>query len=161
MSKVSFVFAVVFAAAISSGIVGGIFYAFSSFVMTALSHMPPAQGVTAMNSISVAVINVSFMTVFMGTAILSLVVGVASPVMWNEPGAKFALAGSIVYLVGCVGVTMIFNVPLNDRLATMGDTAQAIAFWPSYLASWILWNHVRSVAGILSAALLTLAVSQR
>jgi uncharacterized membrane protein len=161
MGKSSFAFAVVFAAAIGSGIVGGIFYAFSSFVMTALSRIPPAQGVAAMNSMSVAVINVSFMTAFLGTAILSLVVGVASPFLWNKPGAKFALAGSAVYLFGCVGVTMIFNVPLNDRLASMGDTMQAIAFWPSYLASWNLWNHVRSLAGILSAVLFTLAVSQR
>jgi uncharacterized membrane protein len=56
---------------------------------------------------------------------------------------------------------MIFNAPLNDRLAAMGDTAQAIAYWPSYLASWNLWNHVRSLAGILSAALFTLALSRR
>jgi uncharacterized membrane protein len=47
----------VFIAAIGSGIVGGIFYAFSSFVMPALGRLPPEQGVAAMNSISVTVIN--------------------------------------------------------------------------------------------------------
>jgi uncharacterized membrane protein len=161
MNKPSFMLVVVFAAAIGSGIVGGIFYAFSSFVMAALARIPSAQGVAAMNSIIVAVINVSFMTVFMGTAILSLVAGVASLLMWKEPGAKFALAGSIVYLLGCFGVTMIFNVPLNDRLASLADTAQAVAFWPRYLVAWNLWNHVRSASGIVSAALFTAALSQR
>jgi uncharacterized membrane protein len=161
MVKGSFVFAIVFSAAIGSGIVGGIFYAFSSFVMTALARIPPAQGIAAMNSIGVAVINVSFMTAFMGTAVLCLVVGAGSLYRWNQPGAKAALAASVLYLVGCVGVTATFNVPLNEKLASMGDTAQAIAFWPSYVASWSLWNHARSLAGVLSAALFTLALSQR
>lgn len=47
------------AAAIGTGLVGGIFYAFSSFVMTALGRISPEQGVTAMKSINVVVINPS------------------------------------------------------------------------------------------------------
>jgi len=34
-------FIVAFAAAIGSGVVGGIFYAFSTFVMAALGRLPP------------------------------------------------------------------------------------------------------------------------
>src|SRR5262249_4852807 len=117
--------------------------------------------VAAMNSMSVAVINPSFMTAFMGTGILCLGVSVGSFFLWNQPGARFALAASLIYLIGCVGVTAFFNVPLNDRLASLGDTAQAVAFWPSYLAAWNPWNHVRSVAGIVSAALFIVALCRR
>lgn len=96
MSVASFVFAIVFAAALVSGIVGGIVFAFSSFVISALARIP-ATGVGAMNSINAAVINVSFMTVFMGTAILCLIAGAASFLMRNQPGAEVTLAASVVY----------------------------------------------------------------
>ena len=114
-----------------------------------------------MNSISVTVINPSFMTAFLGTAFLSLLVGVGSFFLWNQPGAKFAFAASAVYLVGCIGVTMLFNVPLTDKLVSLADTPQAAVFWPQYLASWNPWNHVRSIAGVLSAALFTVSLWQR
>ena len=160
INKMSFALVLVFAAATGSGIVGGIFFAFSSFVMAALGRIPPAQGVAAMNSINVAVINPSFMTMFAGTGTLCLGVTVGSLVRWNQPGAKLALAASLVYLVGCVGVTAFCNVPLNDRLASLADAAQAVAFWPRYLAVWDRWNQVRSVSGIMSAGLFTLALSR-
>jgi uncharacterized membrane protein len=155
MHKTSFADAILFVAAIGSGIVGGIFYAFSSFVMAALARIPAAQGVAAMNSMSVTVINPSFMIAFLGTGVVCLIAGGSSLLHWSQPGAKWALAASVVYLVGCIGVTMAFNVPLNDKLASLADTPQAAAFWPQYLAGWNPWNHVRSVAGVLSAALFT------
>ncbi|HTF63939.1 MAG TPA: hypothetical protein VK638_14740, partial [Edaphobacter sp.] len=79
---------IVFVAAICSGIVAGIFFAFSSFVMAALARIPPAQGAAAMNSINVTVINPGFMSVFMGTALLSLLIGVRALFTWNQGGAK-------------------------------------------------------------------------
>src|SRR5438477_8095061 len=106
MHKISFVDAIIFVAAIGSGIVGGIFYAFSSFVMPALARIPAAQGAAAMNSMSVTVINPSFMTAFLGTGVVCLIAGGSSLFRWSQPGAKLALAASIVYLVGCIGVTM-------------------------------------------------------
>ena len=41
-----------FIAALGSGLVAGIFFAFSNFVMKALARVPPAQGVAAMQSIN-------------------------------------------------------------------------------------------------------------
>jgi uncharacterized membrane protein len=161
MQKASFIDVLIFLAAIGSGIVGGIFYGFSSFVMAALARIPAAQGVASMNSMSVAVVNPSFMTAFLGTGVLSFIVSVSSLRRWNKPGAKFALAASLVYLAGCIGVTMIVNVPLNDKLASLADTPEAVAVWPRYLAAWNPWNHVRSVAGVLSAALFTLSLWKR
>lgn len=152
---------VVFIAAIGSGIICGIFFAFSSFVMTALERIPPPQGVAAMNSINVTVINPGFMTVFAGTALLSLLIGIRSLFMWNQGGAKLALVASIVYLMGTFGVTVVFNVPLNNKLALTGDPARAIAFWPNYLAAWRLWNQVRTAAAAFSAVFFTLELCRR
>lgn len=48
--------------------VGGVFFAFSSFVMKALAQLPPAQGLAAMQRINVVVLNPAFLGVFLGTA---------------------------------------------------------------------------------------------
>ena len=57
----------VFVAAIGCGLVAGIFFAFSSFVMPALGRIAPEQGINAMQSINVAVLNVGFLSLFVGT----------------------------------------------------------------------------------------------
>lgn len=150
------IFTLTFAAAIGSGVVGGIFYAFSTFVMAALGRLPSEQGAAAMKAINVTVINPAFMLAFMGTAILCLVLAGAS-LTWGRPAGMLILAASLLYLLGCFGVTMLFNVPLNNQLAAVAP-AQEAALWSRYLAVWTAWNHVRTLAPILSAILFTAAL---
>jgi len=151
------IFTLTFAAAIGSGVVGGIFYAFSTFVMAALGSLPSAQGAGAMKAINVTVINPVFMLAFMGTAVLCLALSGASMIWWGRPGAILMLAASLLYLLGCFGVTMLFNVPLNNQLAAVAP-AQEAALWSRYLDVWTLWNHVRTMASIASAILFTAAL---
>jgi uncharacterized membrane protein len=151
------IFILTFAAAIGSGVVGGIFYAFSTFVMAALGSLSSAQGAGAMKAINVTVINPVFMLAFMGTAVLCLVLAAASIIWWGRPGGMPMLAASLLYLVGCFGVTMLFNVPLNNQLAAV-TSAQEAALWSRYLDVWTAWNHVRTLASIASAILFTAAL---
>jgi uncharacterized membrane protein len=151
------ILALTFAAAIGSGIVGGIFYAFSSFVMAALGRLPSAQGAAAMNAINVTVINPTFMIAFMGTTLVCLVLAGGSFFWWGRTGGMLSLAASLIYIVGCFGVTMVCNVPLNDQLAAVAP-AQEVALWSRYLDVWTAWNHVRTIAPIVSAILFTAAL---
>ena len=151
------IFTLTFAAAIGSGVVGGIFYAFSTFVMAALGSLSSAQGAGAMKAINVTVINPVFMLAFMGTAVLCLVLAGGSLIWWGRPGGMLMLAASLLYLLGCFGVTMLFNVPLNNQLAAVAP-AQEAALWSRYLDVWTAWNHVRTLASILSAILFTAAM---
>jgi uncharacterized membrane protein len=150
------IFALVFIAAIGSGIAGGIFYAFSSFVMRALGRMPPEQGAAAMNHINVTVITPSFMLAFMGTALICAIILIASCFWWGQISGKLMLAASLLYLAG-IGVTMVCNVPLNNKLAA-GSAAQHAELWPHYLNVWTMWNHVRTAASIVAAILFTIAL---
>lgn len=143
----------IFVAAIGSGITAGVFFAFSSFVIAALKRISPEQGVAAMNSISVTVINPGFMSAFAGTALLCLLLSASSLFKWDQEEGRFALIASLVYLIGSFGVTVIFNVPLNDRLAKQG-----ICFWQDYLAAWSMWNHIRTVSAAVSAAMFSWAL---
>lgn len=161
MNKTHLSVMLVFAAAIGSGIVGGIFYAFSSFVMTALARVSPSEGITVMRSIDVSVMNASFMTVFMGTGLLCTITGIGSLFNWNTTAAKLVFLASLLYLIGSIGVTAAFNVPLNNRLASNSESVQIISFWQHYLKAWVLWNHIRTAASILSSALFTAALYLR
>ena len=148
-----------FLAALGSGLVAGIFFAFSNFVMKALARVPPAQGIAAMQSINVVVLNRWFFAVFFGTAVCCLALAITSLVRWQKPGGGYLLVGSLVYLIGTILVTIAYNVPLNDALATVDPSnADAAPIWTNYLKTWTAWNHVRTVAALASAGLFTMAL---
>jgi uncharacterized membrane protein len=141
-------------------LIGGVFFAFSAFVMTALARLSAAQGIAAMQSINVAVINRLFLGTFFGTAAACMLLAIAALFMWGKPGTVPVLAGSVLYLVGTILITIRFNVPLNDELAGAdANNADAASLWTRYLTVWTTWNHVRTVAAVAAAALLTVAVS--
>jgi uncharacterized membrane protein len=146
-------------ALLGSALIGGTFFAFSSFVMKALAHVPSPEGITAMQSINIVVINPSFLVAFVGTALLSLcMVGLALTGS-SHPSAMFFLGGAIFYLVGTFLVTILGNVPLNDQLAALSATdPSASEVWKHYLDRWTMWNHVRTVAAMVAVLLFTLGL---
>ncbi len=153
-------FALTLFAALGCGLIAGVFFAFSAFVMKALCRLPPAQGIAAMQSINIAVINPVFLTTFLGTAAACLLAIISSLLRWHDPSAVYLLVGSLLYLVGSFGVTIAFNIPKNDTLAAIAPHApDSTSLWAGYLASWTLWNHVRTVAALAAAASFTLALS--
>ena len=90
----SLMLALTFLAALGSGLIAGFFLAFSACVMAALGRISPASGISAMQSVNVAVLNPLFLGTFFGTAALSLVLAVAALMNWAEPGAFYLLAGA-------------------------------------------------------------------
>ncbi len=149
-------------AALGCWLVAGVFFAFSSFVMNALARLQPPQGIAAMQAINITVINPLFMTAFLGTAVACTLVAIASLSAWHQPGAVCLLLGSLLYLVGTVLVTIVFNVPLNEALAKVEPSSTDGAnLWANYLTSWTAWNHVRTAAAVAAAASLTMALYQQ
>ncbi|MER5227983.1 DUF1772 domain-containing protein [Streptomyces flaveus] len=145
---------------LGTGLVAGVFFAFSTFVMRGLAALPPAQGVAAMKSINVTVLAPAFMIVFVGSAVLCAVLAVVTFVLWPDEGTVELLLGSALYLFGCFGVTMVANVPRNEKLATMDPgTREAAAYWSSYVSEWTTWNHVRTIASAAAAISYALALA--
>lgn len=147
-------------AALGCGLIAGVFFAFSAFVMKALAHLSGGQGIAAMQSINVVVLNPWFLGAFFGTAALCVVALVSSLVRWHAPGAALGLVGAVVYLVGTLGVTIAFNVPRNEALASIApDDPDAAGLWAGYVTSWTAWNHVRTVAALVAAASFSMALA--
>jgi uncharacterized membrane protein len=146
-------------AALGCGLVAGVFFAFSTFVMPALARLQPPQGITAMQSINITAINPLFMLAIFGTAAACLFLAISALLNWQQPGAVYLLVGSLLYLIGAVLVTVFFNVPLNDALAIADpNSANGTSLWSSYLTHWTNWNHLRTIAALAAAALFTLAL---
>jgi uncharacterized membrane protein len=154
--------ALTFLAALGSGLIAGFFLAFSATVMWALERQPPAAGIATMQTINIVVLNPIFLGVFFGTAILSIVLDIVALLRWPEPGSGYLLAGSLLYFVGTFLVTLVFNVPLNNRLAAVNpDSAEGKAVWTHYLRVWTAWNHVRTVAPLAALVCFFLAFARQ
>ena len=141
------------ATALGCALLGGVFFAFSSFVMAALHRLPAAQGIAAMQSINVLAVTPVFMTALFGTAALCVALAIAEP-------SGLVIAAAATYILGVPGVTMAHNVPRNDALARLDpDDPGAPAAWERYAREWTAANHVRTIAGVVAAGLLCAALA--
>jgi uncharacterized membrane protein len=150
--------AVTVGAAVGSGVVGGVFFGFSTFVMRALDRLAPAESIRAMQAINEEAPTPWFMAALVGTLVLCAAVAAGAVARWGEPGAAYQLVGCVVYLAG-FALTPGYHVPRNDALARVdassGDSARE---WRAYSTGWTAWNHVRAAAPIAAAALFSVAL---
>ncbi len=147
-------------AALGCGVIAGVLFAFSSFVMKGLAHVPPAQGIASMQSVNAAALTPAFMTALFGTAAACLAVIVCSVLHRHQPYAGYLLSGGLLYLLGVIGVTVTFHVPRNQALDRVRPGSPgAAAHWNRYVTTWTAANHARTAAALAAAAVLTLALT--
>ena len=143
-------------AILAYAVVGGVFLAFSDFIMRSLALTSGHGGVEAMQVINREVFRWVFMTLFLGMAVVSLIVAGYGAFGLSGPAGSLIMMAGLVYLIGCFGVTVFANVPMNEALAGMElSSEQTREYWlHSYVPRWTFWNSVRTAACALSAALL-------
>src|SRR5215510_9121299 len=107
--------ALTIASAVGAGLNGGVFFAFSTFVMTALRQLPPRDGLVAMQRINRAAPSPLFMILLFGTALLCVVVGVDALRHWNAQANPMRVIAVASFLVSIV-LTIVYHVPHNDAL---------------------------------------------
>ena len=147
------------ALALISALVGGVFQSCSDFVMRGLGRAEGDAGMLAMQQINVTVMRSLFLTSF-----FLLVPGLAAAA-WAASAQSSAifhwvLGAGIVYVVGVVLVTVLGNVPMNNRLDQLiseGEREKAAEYWQLYLVRWTRWNHIRTAGCAATAALLLVA----
>jgi uncharacterized membrane protein len=139
--------------AIGCGLIAGVYFAFSTFIMTSFARIAPAAGIAAMNAINVDIVKSVFMPLFFGTTLAAAILAGLAFFRWGVPGST-ALAGGVIYVIGMLGVTLIFNVPLNDALAAVDPSSgEGASLWARYVRDWTFWNHVRLIASIAASVL--------
>jgi uncharacterized membrane protein len=149
-----------FVTALGAAVAGGVFFAFSNFVMRALGRIPAAEGIRAMQEINVTVINAWFMTALFGTGVACLAVIVVTLAEWESSYGPYLVAAGAVYVVGTVVVTMALNVPRNEALARVEPGGgEGDAVWGRYLVEWTRWNSVRTFASLATTAALMAGIA--
>jgi uncharacterized membrane protein len=150
--------ALAFFAALGSGLMAGLYFAFSTAVMPALGGLPQEQGIAAMQKINAAILNPLFLFLFFGTAAASAISVITSLLTWQAPRALWLLIGGFFYLLGSFLVTILFNVPLNKALASVpAESVEGLRLWARYLSRWTAWNHVRTILSLAATAAFILA----
>ena len=145
--------------ALGCGLAAGVWFAFSAFVMDGLKRLPPGQGIAAMQAINRSAVTPLFMSALFGTALVCLALAVWAGASWHQVRAPWVLAGSLLYLVGTIGVTSAANVPLNTGLERLRpQTTAAAAQWTRYLRQWTTWNHARGVSSLAASGSLVVAL---
>jgi uncharacterized membrane protein len=150
-------YAATLATALGCGLVAGVFFAFSSFVMASLKRLPSAQGIAAMQSIIIVAVTPAFMTALFGTAAACGALAVWALFAWGEGFAPYLLVGSALYLIGTILLTIVYHVPRNEALARV-EPHSAESHWRRYLSGWTAWNHLRAATALAAAATLTIAL---
>ena len=143
-----------------AGLVTGLLFAFSNFVMRVLADLPADKGMLVMQRVNATIINPVFIALFFGTPLLCLIVAILAARHLDAPGSWFLLTGSLAYLIGPYGITVLFNVPLNNQLAGT-DASDADKIWPMYQNKWQRWNHIRTYIGVASIVLMALGLNAR
>ena len=139
-------------------LVAGVFFGFSSFVMRAIDSLPATESIAAMRAINRLAVTPAFMLALFGSAALSVGCAVVAVVNGSE-GFPLLISGAAAAIIGVIGTTIAANVPLNDALAESGDDDTAA--WAQFYRPWVRANTVRTLAGVVSGALLIAAVVVR
>ncbi|MGW0883429.1 anthrone oxygenase family protein [Streptomyces sp. NPDC002671] len=150
---------VLLTATLFTGLMAGLFAAFSYSVMPGLARSSDRTLVEAMQGINKAIINPVFMLPYMGSIPL---IGLAVFLAWRGHGRSalpWLIAALVLYLVAFM-VTGSVNVPLNNHLADAGDPdhiRNLAAVRADFEHKWVTWNIVRAL--LHSAAFACLAWS--
>ena len=150
----SIVSVLLWTAAISSGLIAGVYFAFSGFIMRAFDKIEPEQSIAAMNSINKTILSSLFMPLFFGSSIISVILIIVAFAQWGEAGTVLILIAGAVYFIGMFVCTVLFNVPLNNTLAKIDpNSVNAHHVWSHYLKTWTNWNHLRTVSSLVTCVL--------
>lgn len=148
--------------ALGCGLLAGLFFAFSAFIMSALGRLPPAAGIAAMNAINAAILRSLFMPVFLGTTLSAGLLAAIALFRWQEPGAGAMFCGGTIHVLGMFACTMFIEVPQNNALQRVDpDSEAASPIWQRYLIRWTTWNHVRTLACTAACGLFIAALVAR
>ena len=145
-------------AAVGAGVSGGVFFAFSTFVMKALGRLPAAEGISAMNAMNKTAPTPLFMLALFGTAVVSIALSAVALRHLDQRWAVYVLTGTALYLA-CLILTAVYHVPHNDALALVDPAGPGAAHaWAQYLSPWTAWNHVRTVTALAGTTAFIIAL---
>jgi uncharacterized membrane protein len=135
-------------ATLTTGLVAGVFYAYSVSVDPGLAAQSDASYVATMQEINERIQNPLFFASFIGAVLFLLAALVVHlPRLRSSRFLLISLA-CLLYIGGGFLLTAFINVPMNDQLATVDPEAPALVLSrarEAYEGPWDFWNGVRTI----------------
>lgn len=144
------------------GLLAGLFFAYSVSVVPALDTLSASTYTKLMQSISDAILNAVFGVTFFGAVVVPTV-GAAVVLLrgdWIAQYGQLILAGTVIHLLGTVAVTAAVHIPMNGYIATWAPGAPPDD-WSAVRTRWAQWNHIRTIASVISFVILHLGLVVR
>ena len=142
-------------AIISFGFIGGVYFAFSFFVMQSLKKTSASDAIRTMNTINLVILKSPFMILFFFSSFIAFILFLENLILYKLMSNEgFA---SLIFLLGMFICTATKNVPLNNKLADFDfndSNCNPEIEWNDYYKNWIKWNHVRTTSCFTSMVLL-------
>ncbi|MEU2563278.1 anthrone oxygenase family protein [Streptomyces longispororuber] len=135
------------AATLSTGLMAGLFAAFSYAVMPGLARSSDRTLIETMQTINMAILNPVFVLPFIGSLPLLGLAVVLARRGEGRPALSWLTAALVLYGVAFL-VTLVGNAPLNVRLADAGDPddiKDLAAVRADFETKWVIWNAVRAL----------------
>ena len=139
-------------AVLTTGLIGGFFYAYACSVTLGLALLPDESYIEAMQAINARVRNGMFAFSFFGAVLfLLLALAVHAPRLRSRRFLLLAVA-AVLYIGGGFMVTFLVNVPMNEELARVGEASPAVLarVRAEYEGPWNFWNGVRTIFSSLA-----------
>lgn len=143
-------------AVVLAGLYAGLFTTFSYAVMPGLRRTDDPTFVPAMRQIDLAILNPVLALVFGGSVLTSIA---ATVVGFHESGVRWWLLTGAGLVVAAGLLTVVVNVPMNNRLeagVVAGESPAPLR--EAFESPWVRWNHVRSVLSTAGFVLLVVAL---
>lgn len=137
-------------ATLTTGLMAGLFYAYSYSVMPGLARTDDRTFVHAMQRINVAIVNGWFLVCFLGALGFTVLAAALQLAPERRSVLLWVLAGAVLYAAVLV-ITGRINVPLNNQLDAAGavdQIADLAAVRARFEATWVRWNLVRGALNI-------------
>jgi uncharacterized membrane protein len=140
-------------ATLTTGLVAGVFYAYSVSVNLGLAAQSDASYVATMQEINERIQNPMFFASFVGAVFFLLAAFVIH--LPRRRSGRFLLISlaCLLYIGGGFLLTAFVNVPMNDQLAAVDPEAPARVLSQArdaYEAPWNFWNGIRTIFSTLS-----------
>jgi len=142
-------------AIISFGFIGGVYFAFSFFIIQSLKKTGDLEAIRTMNEINLVILKSPFILLFFFSSLIAFILFLKNLILYKLISKEGF--SSLIFLVGMFLCTAVKNVPLNKKLADFDFTDTSCRpgiEWNDYYKNWIKWNHIRTVSCFLSMVLL-------
>jgi uncharacterized membrane protein len=135
-------------ATLTTGLVAGVFYAYSVSVDPGLAAQSDASYIATMQEINERIQNPLFFASFIG-AVLFLLAALVVHLPRLRSGRFLLISlACLLYIGGGFLLTAFINVPMNNQLATVDPEAPALVLSrarEAYEGPWDFWNGVRTI----------------